>query len=401
MSTKKYLDLTGLQSFCTSILNKFALKNHSHPIKDVTGLTEAFDEKVDKSSIQISPVTTSGTGAAYIATVNGITALESGARFVMLPHTVSTTSSPTLDVNGLGAKPIRQRLSNSTQSTVAGTTNDWLAAGKPVDIMYDGAFWVVDFVRPNMVSAYGVLPIENGGTGATTVEQAKKNLGITDAPITIPDGSITTEKIANDAITIDKLAKAVTDKLNTPQYVLPVATSSALGGVKSGGDVTVNTDGTMRVNSTGYQLPVANTSRLGGVKAGGDININSNGIMTVGSDMIIESQLAPSVRTKLNSSGGPSVSSISMSTTSSGSSSCWAYSFGNLAIIGIQTNSISGHSAVTIATLPSRYTPYREVTGACVAGNGIGQFVIRTSGSVVVNPKGNSGVCFFTCAFPW
>lgn len=82
-------------------------------------------------------------------------------KFTMIPHVVSAAVSPTLNVNNLGAKPIRQRLSNSTLSTAPGATANWLAAGKPVDVMYDGQFWVVDFVRPNMASAYGELPMSN------------------------------------------------------------------------------------------------------------------------------------------------------------------------------------------------------------------------------------------------
>lgn len=151
---------------------------------------EQYDEALASGSINLnemyitpeeeeqgsSPVPTAGTGSAYTATVPHIKSLDAGATFTMIPHVVSTAVSPTLNVNNLGAKPIRQRLSNSTQSTATGATANWLAAGKPVEMMYDGQFWVVDFVRPHMASAYGVLPVENGGTGVDTIQKLRKQI---------------------------------------------------------------------------------------------------------------------------------------------------------------------------------------------------------------------------------
>ena len=142
----------------------YAAASHSHTIANITNLQSTLDSKQPKQN----PVTTSGTGAAYTATVPGVTSLATGATFTMIPHVVSADTSPTLNVNNLGAKLIRQRLSNSTLSTAPGAVENWLAAGKPVEVMYDGQFWVVDFVRPNMASAYGVLPAVNGGVPSCT-----------------------------------------------------------------------------------------------------------------------------------------------------------------------------------------------------------------------------------------
>lgn len=103
------------------------------------------------------PATTAGTGAAYTASVSGLT-LVVGASFVMVPHTVSTTTAPTLNVNKLGAKNIRMRISSSTSSTVALPNSAFLSANKPVRMVYDGSYWVIDdMVRPDSNQLYGTL----------------------------------------------------------------------------------------------------------------------------------------------------------------------------------------------------------------------------------------------------
>lgn len=151
-------------------------------IKSYNGL-EIYDEAARQ---QINGVTTAGTGAAYTATVKGIDSLVAGVNFTMIPHIDSTTTAPTLNVNGLGAKNIRQRLSSNPKSTIAGTYENWISEGKPFNVMYDGAFWIVSYVKPNMNDAYGTLPIENGGTNADTVAGARNNLGLGNTSGAVP-----------------------------------------------------------------------------------------------------------------------------------------------------------------------------------------------------------------------
>lgn len=112
------------------------------------------------------PITTAGTGAAYTASVSGLT-LVVGASFVMVPHTVSNTTAPTLNVNSLGAKNIRMRISSSTSSTTALPSASFLTANKPVRLMYDGTYWIIDdMVRPDANNTYGTLI--SSGTAAPT-----------------------------------------------------------------------------------------------------------------------------------------------------------------------------------------------------------------------------------------
>ena len=116
-------------------------------------------------------VTTTGTGESYIASVDGITALTSGVSFVMIPHVTSAKTMPTLNVNGLGAKNIRMRISNSTTSTTPLSSENMLVANKPIRVMYD-------IVRPNVTNLYGTLTVEQGGTGGKTAAAARTNLDV-------------------------------------------------------------------------------------------------------------------------------------------------------------------------------------------------------------------------------
>lgn len=130
-----------------------------------------------KTNTSLAGVITSGDGAAYTATVSGITSLTAGVSFTMIPHVVSTSTSPTLDVNGLGAKNIRRRLSSSSTSTAVGYAAAWLGANKPIKVEYDGTYWIADLPKPSASDLSGTLPIANGGTGATTASTALANLG--------------------------------------------------------------------------------------------------------------------------------------------------------------------------------------------------------------------------------
>ena len=128
-------------------------------------------------------VTTEGDGAAYTATVEGITALTAGISFIMIPHTASTSQTATLNVNGLGAKQLRRPLSSNNTTTVANSVTNWMYAGKPVRVMYNGTFWIVmDMPRPHATDLYGTIPVEN------LPDEVIKN-GDTELVLTSPNGT--------------------------------------------------------------------------------------------------------------------------------------------------------------------------------------------------------------------
>lgn len=123
-------------------------------------------------------VTTGGSGAAYTATVPGTKELKVGMKVTIIPHVTSTSKTATLNLNGLGAKAIRQPLSTNISATTPLYSDNWLVANKPVTLMYNGTQWVAELVRLDANTVYGAIPIANGGTGATSLELAQQNLGI-------------------------------------------------------------------------------------------------------------------------------------------------------------------------------------------------------------------------------
>ena len=174
----KYINSSGVSTEIDPVVLRENVSDIEEIINHLTDNANPHNvTAVQVGALSSSPVTATSTdGATYTATVEGMDSLTSGVNFVMIPNTESTTQEPKLNVNNLGAKFLRRRVSSGSSVTSPGYVNDWLAAGKPVRVMYDGSFWIVDIAQANASDLIGSVPITKGGTGATDGATGLANL---------------------------------------------------------------------------------------------------------------------------------------------------------------------------------------------------------------------------------
>ena len=119
---------------------------------------------INEDEIYLAPednvaAATSSDGVAYTATVSCVESLTAGVSFIMIPNKTSTTTTPTLNVNGLGAKQIKRRLSNMATTTQSGYANTWISINKPFTVVYDGTYWIIEGMsKPVGADIYGTVP---------------------------------------------------------------------------------------------------------------------------------------------------------------------------------------------------------------------------------------------------
>ena len=174
----KYINSSGVSTEIDPVVLRENVSDIEEIINHLTDNTNPHNVTAAQvGALSSSPVTTTSTdGATYTATVEGIDSLTAGVNFVMIPNTESTTQAPRLNVNNLGAKFLRRRVSAGSSVTSPGYANGWLAAGKPVRVMYDGLYWIVDIAQAHASDLIGSVPITKGGTGATDGATGLANL---------------------------------------------------------------------------------------------------------------------------------------------------------------------------------------------------------------------------------
>lgn len=136
-----------------------------------TTKADLVDGKIPQSQVppfSLPAVITGGTGSAYTAVVDGLT-VTVGTVIAIIPHTDSVSRTPTLSVNGSSPKTIARKTSSANKAGQSGYTTNWLVAGSPLLVQYDGTYWVaVGQDKPNASDLSGTVPISRGGTGKTS-----------------------------------------------------------------------------------------------------------------------------------------------------------------------------------------------------------------------------------------
>lgn len=154
---------------------------------DITAYNSNWDiiddelKKLNTLGERIVPATSTD-GVNYNVAIDYIDNLYTGLEIIIVPNMTSTENTLTLNLNGLGAKSIKLPLSTNTSAVVTPDTNNFLVANRPVTLMYDanysttGCWLAINKQKTSANDIYGILPIEKGGTGATSGDAALQAL---------------------------------------------------------------------------------------------------------------------------------------------------------------------------------------------------------------------------------
>lgn len=91
---------------------------------------------------------------------------------------------------------------------------------------------------------------------------------------------VTGKGLSTNDFTTNEKNKLSTVEQNANNYVLPKATTSVLGGVIVGDNLTVDSSGKISAIQGSYTLPIASASTLGGVRVGTNLSINTDGTLS-------------------------------------------------------------------------------------------------------------------------
>jgi hypothetical protein len=239
------------------------------------------------------PAVDSETGATLVLSVdaegepvfNGSPAVDSATGALLV--TVLQSDGPIMPIatdDSLGVVMIGENLTISPNGTLSADSTTYTLPAATTSAL--GGVIVGSGLNVSVSGVISTQPVTepvtsvNGMTGAVSITAS--NLGLsavaTSGAYSALSGLPTLATVATSG--------SYTDLINKPTipsaYVLPAATSSILGGVKIGSNVTVAADGTISV-AAAYTLPIASSSALGGVKIGSNITVAGDGTISVSS----------------------------------------------------------------------------------------------------------------------
>ena len=166
---------TGLKNLFAAGRTVLSSNQSGDTLPDASTVGQLFFKKGESVA---KPVTMDSTdGRTYTCTIPGITELTAGVSFIGIPSIESTNKTVSINVNGLGKKLIRRRVSNRSGLSTIGGSNNWLTAGSPLEFIYNGTCWLAaDMTEPHAEDLMGSVPIANGGTGASDGATGLANL---------------------------------------------------------------------------------------------------------------------------------------------------------------------------------------------------------------------------------
>ncbi len=118
-------------------------------------------------------------------------------------------------------------------------------------------------------------------------------------------------------INIERITTSLDIDSDVGTYDLPIASSTTLGGIKVGRNLTIETDGTLNAESTEYDLPAATTSTLGGVIVGDHLIIGGGGVLSADVDEDLDSESTNPVMNRTVTNAITELTSASQSLSSS------------------------------------------------------------------------------------
>lgn len=309
-------DVTALESEVSSLDNELATKADKSEIPDTSTFAtktevDAVDTKVDAIDTQLDSMQTEIDGKLSSIPIGGnnIGGVKNGGN-------VTINADGTMNASGTGTginENVLTYAGNKLKSTVNGVDSnevEIIAGGGGVSSVVvtnpsPGNITVkVDSVTGNAdidtlasgVEVYGSeFPADSGNASA----YIKLNDSISTGEIgKYTESGISFIKVGNEdtrllADTVElrnevpdegcKLTSGANGELLVngvamKNYTLPVG-GTALGGVKNGGNVTIDAQGNM--TAPAYTLPVASVNTLGGVKIGSGVSVESDGTISI------------------------------------------------------------------------------------------------------------------------
>lgn len=170
----------------SKIVDEIHTKMQTVALSNLTNISDdTFRDKAKAAGVAGIPIIDaySSDGIAYTAEVPGLKGLTNGMMITIVPNITSASKTPTLNVNGTGAKMVRLPLSFNNAAMATPKLDTYFTSGRPITLQFDanyiaGGIWKTMKQRTSAQDLYGTLPIEGGGTGGTTADEAIAALGI-------------------------------------------------------------------------------------------------------------------------------------------------------------------------------------------------------------------------------